>query len=129
MTLLLIGSGKLAPTEIAGERLLTRVSPDVSRQVIRSAEGSHADPALERLLTRVDADVASQFIGSGKPAVTSIDGTGIRALVDRSLTGTIGVLARLDRDQLHRSRVVLVHLAQDLVPFAGRLIVLRQAGL
>lgn len=96
--------------------------------MIRSTKGPHTDPTLERLLSSVDAYVPRQLVGARKSPITCINGTGIGSLMDRSLAGTIGILARLDGNQFHGSRIVLIHLTQDLVTLTCCLIVFRQTG-
>ena len=67
VSLLLVRSGKFPAAGVTGERFLswergllvtdcqpgcvTCVGPDVGGEVVRPAEGPHADPALERFLT------------------------------------------------------------------------------
>jgi hypothetical protein len=51
VSLLFVGSREFSATRIARERLFTCMSTDMSCEMIRSREGSHADAALEGLLT------------------------------------------------------------------------------
>lgn len=59
--------------------------------MVTSAEIPHADTTLKGLLPSMDADVPRQFIRSGEPSVTRLNGTSIRSLMRRGLTGAIGV--------------------------------------
>lgn len=59
MPLALVTPSKLSPTDVTGKGLLSRVSTDVSGEVVASAEISHADATLEGLLACVDSDMAS----------------------------------------------------------------------
>uniref|UniRef100_A0A182QLR0 Uncharacterized protein n=1 Tax=Anopheles farauti TaxID=69004 RepID=A0A182QLR0_9DIPT len=126
VTLLLVRSGELSAADVTRERFLARVRPDVRRQVVRPAERAHADPTLERLLAGVDADVAGQLVRAGEPPVAVLDRARVRSLVDGRLARAVRVLARFHRHQLERHRALLVHLRQDLVALARRLIVLGQ---
>lgn len=96
VSLLLVGAGKLAAANVAGEGLLTGVRPNVRRQVVRTRERPHAYSALERLLARVDANVARQFVGPRKATVTVLDGTCVWPLVHWRLARAVRVLSRLD---------------------------------
>lgn len=60
--LLLVRPRELAPAHITREWLFTRVSSYVRRQMIRSAEGAHADATLERFLARMDAYMPRQLV-------------------------------------------------------------------
>lgn len=93
MPLSLITPGKLSPTDVTGKGLLSRVSTDVSGEVVTSAEISHADAALEGLLACVDSDMASQLIGTRKAPVTGLHRAGVGALVGGGLAGPVRVLA------------------------------------
>lgn len=124
VSLLLVGAGEFAAALVAGERLLARVRPDVSRQVVRAREAPHADPALERLLTRVDANVAGQLVRPGKPPVARVDRTGVGPLVNGRLARTHWIATGFDRNQADgstaasTSALLLVDLREDFVSFA-----------
>ena len=62
MSLSLITSCKLAPTEFTGEGLFPSVRADVRGQVVAAAEGAHTYPALERLVSCVNAQVPRQLV-------------------------------------------------------------------
>lgn len=126
VALLLIGPGKLAATDVAGEGLLAGVGADVGGEVVGPAERAHADPALERLLAGVDPDMSGEFIRSGEPSVAVFNGARVRAFVNGGFAGSVRVLARLDWNELERHWALLVHLVQDFVTLASGGVVLGQ---
>lgn len=123
---LLVGSGKLAAADVAGEGFLAGVGADVGGEVVRAAEGSHADPALEGFLAGVDPDMSGEFVRSRESSVAVFDGAGVRSLVNGRFAGPVRVLAGLHWDKLQWHGALLVHLVQDLVTLAGRRVVLGQ---
>lgn len=121
--LLLVRARELAAAHVARERLLARVRAHVRRQVVRPAERAHADAALERFLPRVDADVPRQFVRPREPAVAAFHRARVRSLVDGGFARPVRIFARFDRDEPQRLCTLLVHLREDLVPFArGRVV-------
>lgn len=97
MPLFLVAARELSSAGLARERLLARVCPDVCGEVVRPAEGPHADPALEGLLARVDSDVPRQFVAARKSTVATVDGAGVGTLVQGGFGRTVRILARLHR--------------------------------
>lgn len=89
----LVAARELSATEIARERLLSRVRANVRGEVVAAAEVAHADAALERLVPGVDADMSCQFVGARKAPVASLRWTRIRSLVDGRLAGSVWILS------------------------------------
>ncbi|GIY17637.1 hypothetical protein CDAR_108851 [Caerostris darwini] len=56
------------------------VSPNVSDQVVRAAEGPRAHSALEGLLSSVPLQMAKQIAVAEEPTDTIIDGAGVKSL-------------------------------------------------
>ena len=71
--------------------------PNMSCEMVRSAESSHANSTLERLLSGVDSDMSSKLIRARKPPVAVGHRTRIWALVHRCLAWTVGIFARAHR--------------------------------
>uniref|UniRef100_A0A182KIU2 Uncharacterized protein n=1 Tax=Anopheles christyi TaxID=43041 RepID=A0A182KIU2_9DIPT len=126
VALLLVRAGKLAATDVTGERFLAGVCADVRRQVVGAAEGAHADPTLERFLSRVNPDMSGQLVRARESPVTVFYRAGVRALVNGRLAWPVRVLPWLHRYQLQGHRALLVDLRQYLVSLAGGLIILGQ---
>jgi hypothetical protein len=98
VSFLFIGSCKFTSACVTTEWFLSSVCTNVCRQVIRSREGSHADATLERFLSGVDSDVTCEFIGSRETAVTVLNWTCVRALMNWRLAWPIWIFARLHWD-------------------------------
>lgn len=122
---LFIRASKLPATDVTGEGFLAGVCPNVGRQVVRPAEGSHADSALERLLSGVNSDMSGKLVRSRETSITVFHRARVWSLVDRGFTGAVGILSRFNRYQLQGHGTLLVHLVQNFVPLAGGRIVLR----
>lgn len=98
VSLLLVGSCKLATACVAAEGLFAGVSSNVGGEVIRSRERSHANATLEGLLARVDSDVTRQLVGSRESSVAVLNGARVGTLVNGRFAGAVGIFARLHRD-------------------------------
>lgn len=66
VSLLFVAPGKPPATEVAGERLLPSVGPDVGGQVVTAAEVPQADTALEGLMPSMDPQVPVELVRAGK---------------------------------------------------------------
>lgn len=93
VSLSLVAPGELAATEIAGERLFTRVRADVRSEVVATAEVPHAYAALERFVSCVDANVPCQFVRAGETPVAALRRARVGPLVDGRLAWSVRVLA------------------------------------
>lgn len=72
----LVAPGEPFAAYVAGERLLSRVSPGVGGEVIATAETAQTDAALKGFVSGVDADVPVEFIRAGEAPVAVLHGTG-----------------------------------------------------
>lgn len=95
MSLHLVAAGELPAAQLAPERLLAGVRPDVRRQVVAPAEHTLADLALERLLARVDPEVPGQLVAPREPAVARLERTSVRSLLRWNLSRPGGGLSLL----------------------------------
>jgi len=131
MPLLLITSGKRATTHVTFEWFLPCVCSYVRGEVVRPTELPQTDAALEWFLSWehcVYPDVSRQLVASRKPAITLVDGTGVRPLVDRRLARPVWVFPRSDGHQADGHRGLLEYLVEYLVALAGGLVELGYAG-
>ena len=70
--------------------------------MIASAECSHANPTLERLLSRVNPDVSGQLVTPGESPVAVRHRASVGSLVDGRFAGAVRIFPRSHRHQSNR---------------------------
>lgn len=58
------------------------MGPEVSGEMVGAAERSQADLALERLLSRMDPNVTGEFVRTRKTPVAAFNGAGVRPFMN-----------------------------------------------